>query len=703
MASSHDTGEVSPVWNVPFRRNTYFTGRTDILADMRASLLMSESSNRVQAIHGVGGVGKTQLAVEFAYRHAGDYSVVWWIRSEEPTVMLAEFAALAEKLSLDLPEDATLEVTRDAVRDALDHRGSWLLIFDNVVSESSLRKFLPRKRTGHVLITSRASQWRGIARAVPLEGLSRDDAARLLMRRTGQKDQLSAARLAQALGALPLSLEHAAACITAAELTFSAYLTEYENTYATFLRARRNASEYPQSVAMTCELALSHLDRKSPAAADLLTLMSFLAADNIRMDLLRGAITAPMGGAASIVRDVAKLDAAVSTLRTYSLISGEAESLSVHRLVAALVRDRVDQDDRKDWAAASLRVMTPALIYNENDPSSWPQYAAMLPHVMSVTNHAAALNVEPQMVAAMLNTVGRFLHDRARYDAAREVLDRALGMARIAHGEGHANLAGIMNNLATTLTRLGETDLARELFEQAMAIDQVNRTVDDTKAAAVVNNYGVCLHSSGEFEAGRAQFEDALSVFDDAPEQHPAVANVVNNLGLSIKHTGDAARGRELFEKALALAESAYGPDHPRVARIAANLGSALRVLGDRHGARSQLERALLIDENAFGSYHPAVASDLVRLGDLLCDMGQFSEARKHYKRALEAYEGSFGLHHPKVARCLVRIGRTRKSEGDVDGAVRCFERGADIMRNYRKKKLGLSASQTEMSIAAVG
>lgn len=202
-----------PVWNVPHIRNPNFTGREDILSDLRLALTSGEPSAWKQAALGMGGVGKTQLAVEYIYRHKPDYRVIWWIHSEEPAAMAADYADLAA--SLDLPEKESIDQSETVrvVKRWLEHNSGWLLIFDNAHDQGAIRDYIPQGGAGHIIITSRNPNWGSVARLLPVKKFDRADSIEFLCKRTGQDYEEVADVLADELGDLPLALEQAGAYI----------------------------------------------------------------------------------------------------------------------------------------------------------------------------------------------------------------------------------------------------------------------------------------------------------------------------------------------------------------------------------------------------------------------------------------------------------------------------------------------------------
>ena len=199
------------IWNLPHRRNPNFTGRQELLDGLHQALSCGQPAALTQAIHGLGGVGKTQLAVEYAYRHGPEYSLVWWLRSEEPAALAADYAALARELNLKEKDDPNQWVVTAAVRRWLGQHGGWLLIFDNAPEPGEVAGYLPGEVLGHVLITSRNPNWGSLAAALKVPVLPREEAVDFLLHRTGQTDRQAAAQVAAALGYLPLALEQAGA------------------------------------------------------------------------------------------------------------------------------------------------------------------------------------------------------------------------------------------------------------------------------------------------------------------------------------------------------------------------------------------------------------------------------------------------------------------------------------------------------------
>ncbi|HEY3134687.1 MAG TPA: FxSxx-COOH system tetratricopeptide repeat protein, partial [Blastocatellia bacterium] len=560
-------GTLPPIWNIPHSRNPNFVGREDLLDRIRKTLT-SERAAAVTAIHGLGGVGKTQLAAEYAHRRAADYELVWWIRSEEPATLASDYAALAEALDLPQKHEREQPVIVAAVREWLDHNAGWLLVFDNARHAQDLREYLPQNRAGHVLITSRDPNWGGVAKPFEVEVLPREDSVKFLLERTGQNDEAAASSLAEALGDLPVALEQAGAYIETNSKPLAEYLSLFQRRNAELLR-RGQLADYPNTVATTWEISFREVEQESPAAAGLLNLCAFLAPDDIPLSILRDDAEDLPEVLSEVVRDEMALDEAIAGLRRYSLMERNEDSLSVHRLVQMVARDRLPDDERKKWAEVAVRVAGAAFPFDSDDVRTWAACPRLLPHALTSAESGESLELAPEATGRLLIHVGLYFRGRAQYAQAKQTFERALRIGEATFGPDHPEVAIYVNNLGGVLKDFGDLAQARQCLERALRIQE--------------------------------------AVF--GPD-HPTVAIGVNNLGGVLQDLGDLAQARQCFERALRIDEAAFGPDHPNVAIRVNNLGAVLKDLGDLEQARQCFERVLRIDETAFGPDHPNVARD---------------------------------------------------------------------------------------------
>jgi tetratricopeptide (TPR) repeat protein len=461
-------GALPPIWNVPHQRNPNFVGRDDLLDGIRETLT-SEKAAALTAIHGLGGVGKTQLAAEYAYRHTADYEVVWWIRSEEPTTLSSDYALLAEALDLPQKHEREQPVIVAVVREWLNHNAGWLLVFDNARHVQDVREYLPQNRAGHALITSRDPNWGSVAKPFEVEVLPREDSIKFLLERTGQNDEAAARKLAEALGDLPLALEQAGAYIETNSKPLADYLSLFQKRRAELLR-RGQPAGYPDTVATTWEISFRDVEQESPAAAGLLNLCAFLAPDDIPLSILRDDPQDLPEVLAGVVVDEVYLDDTIGALRRYSLMERSEDSLSVHRLVQMVARDRLREDERSKWAEAAAQIVNAAFPFDSDDVRTWAVCARLLPHALMAAERGESFGLAPEATGRLLNQVGLYFRGRAQHSEAKQAFERALRIGEATLGPDHPAVAIRVNNLGGVLKDLGDLAHARQCFEREVKI-----------------------------------------------------------------------------------------------------------------------------------------------------------------------------------------------------------------------------------------
>jgi tetratricopeptide (TPR) repeat protein len=642
-------GALPPIWNVPYRRNPHFTRRDELLDELDQALKSGKAMALTRAITGLGGVGKTQLVVEYAFRHLADYEIVWWVRAEEPATLANDYVALAGELNLPEAQQRDQRLAIAAVRKWLEQHAHWLLVFDNAQEVAQVREYLPQAGSGHVLITSRNPHWRGIAVTTEVKTLAREDSIKFLLERTGQTDAEAAARLAAELGDLPLALEQAGAYIEATSQPLADYLRLFRAYQQQMLQRGQPATGYEQTVARTWEISFAQAQQQSPASGHLLRLFAFLAPGGIPQWLLIKYADRLPHALAKAATDILSFGELVAALRRYSLIDADAaqHSFVLHPLVQAVMRYRMTEDERKQWAEAAVRLVNDAFPEGsfEDEPQTWPLCAELLPHAQFAAEHAEAMDIGLAETAQLLNKVGTYLQVSAHFDEAKEAFERALRISETTYGLDHPNVASAVSNLGSVLKDLGDLQGARTQYMRALRIDEVA--------------YG---------------------------SEHSMVARDSSNLGDVLEALGDLAGAGVYLERALRIDEAAFGPNHPNVARHLSHLGQALENLGDLAAARTHYQRALAINEASFGPEHPKVAMNLVSISNLLKAQGQFNESQTYLERALGIVIMAYGVDHPRtvlIANQLTALRELSKVGGQVLVTIQQFleKAGAALRR----------------------
>src|SRR5215469_13582765 len=691
-------GALPRVWKVP-ARNPNFTGRGRELARL-ASGLAANSMVTVQAVHGMGGVGKTQLATEYAHLHATSYDVVWWIAAEKPAAIPDQFTALAKRLGLDVAGDP--EALAAQVNEALRETPGWLIIFDNADTVENIAPWLPcgplpGGALGHVITTTRRGGFAALGRVLDLNVIGLDAGVTLLRGRVPNLDQRTGERITEELGRLPLALEQAAAYLDQTGMPAAEYL-DLLRRRATDLYARGQVTGRPDTIATLWDLNLDTIGGAHPATVELLGLCAWMAPEPVPLDLFTAHAGQLPGLLTAVAADPLAFTDTVAVAIDYSLAKRTQAGLQLHRLVQAAIRARPSPAPRNSPPGRNgdplpqvlglLRADAPQRIPEE--PEGWPRWAVLLPHVLAATSYldGAARHLGQQALADgawLLERAGTYLQVHGQLAEARELINAALAIYECTYGPDDPDVAGCLNGLAAILRGLGDAAGARPLAERALAITEAVYGPDDPNVASCLNTLAAILRGLGDAAGARPLAERALAITEAAyGPDHPDVAIYLNTLAAILRGLGDAAGARPLAERALAITEAAYGPNHPDVAICLNTLAAILRGLGDAAGARPLAERALAITEAAYGPDHPSVAIRLNNLAAILRDLGDAAGARPLAERALAITEAAYGPSHLQVTFDLNNLAAILADLGDAAGATLLEERALAITRGRR-------------------
>ena len=627
-------GLAGPVIGLPRRPARVFEGRDAALSVLARALDTRSGAVVTQAVYGLGGVGKSELALQYAYAHRRDYGLTWWITAASAGQLEAGLAQLAGRLC---PVVAVAGTTSDAAGWAAGwlqaHQG-WLLILDNVEELADIEPLLGQLGDGHVIVTSRRdTDWGRLADPVRLDVLTPAAAAQLLFQRTsrdGAADEEVAAQIASELGFLPLALDQAAAYVIQQRITLASYLASLRRDPARMYGA--GTSEL-RTIARLWDLHTVAIHGRSPAAARLLGVLAHYAPDAIPRTIL--------GGTAA--RE--DTDEALGLLASYSMITLTSETVGIHRLLQSVVLSQpghfpADAAELRETALDWLDKAIP------NDPgtdmAAWPLLRSLVQHSQALAGHFPP-GQQPETLGQVQSGIATFLDSQADHGQALALRQSALAIAEAALGPDHLTTATRLNDLAATYWRLGRFTESASLHERALAIT-----------------------------------ETALG------PDHPYTAISLNNLASTYQDAGRYDDALPLQERALAITETALGADHPDTAIRLNNLASTYRVLGRLDDALRRQERALAITKAALGPDHPDTAIRLNNLARIYQQLGRFTDALPLQERALAVTQAALGPNHPDIVIRLENLAATYQALGRPADALALEERAARMGQDPR-------------------
>ena len=538
-------GVFIPKWNVPFVRNPYFRGREPLLSSLHKAL--TEGAHVEQALSGLGGIGKTQTAVEYAYRYAHEYEAVFWVRADSHELLTSDFASLADVLGLQGQAEGDQQRVISAVKYWLQTHTSWLLIFDNVEDIAMISAFLPTWHEGAVLLTTRVQVRARHIKNNDIKKLSQEESVRFLLLRAklrenedtpleiAEEELQAAERLCRLLDGLPLALEQAAAYIEENQRSIEDYLHLYMQHRAVLLQQHSTMSgkDYPYSVATTWTFSFEQIERSNLAAASLLRLCAFLHPDAIPEEMIVAGAACLDTHLQSLVTDPFAMDVAIRTLLSYSFMRRKAKMLTLHRLVQAVIKDGMSRETYQEWVGRTIRVVNAA--FPDGEFATWASCERYLSHAQVCVGLIEQENVSMSEAANLLNRVGYYLTKRTRYAEAEPLLLQALAIGEQLWGPEHLDTAAILNNLATVYRELCKNEEAELLYSRALTICEQQLGLLHLDTARTLSDMAMLHEQQSKYAEAEALAQRALLIREQVlGSQHPDTARSLDALGCFI-------------------------------------------------------------------------------------------------------------------------------------------------------------------------
>jgi tetratricopeptide (TPR) repeat protein len=723
------------IWNMPYQRNPFFTGREDFLMRLHETLATGKQAalTQPQVISGLGGIGKTQVAVEYAYRYCSEYQAVLWVRANTREAVISDLIAITDLLNLPEKNDQDQSRIVAAVRRWLSDSTGWLLILDNVDDITVVRSLIPESIRGHILLTTRLADTEPF-KSIKIDTLMPDEGVLLLLRHAGfiAKDgsldtvvpsELDKAReISRMMEGLPLALDLAGSYVQETHCSLDGFLDIYRSHRANlFYKSDTSLPDVPLPVANTLSLALSEL--KDALATELLKFCAFLAPDAIPEEIILEGAPELGSQFQSVADDPFKLNDALNELRKFSLIHRDldAKTLTVHPLIQAFMKQSMNKQWKREWADCTVRAVSRT--FPSVEFATWQRCQRFLPHTLVCAKLIDQYSMTSAVARKLLSQAGYYLCIRAQYAQAEQLLTRALtidqqtleledtayDLNRLAElyraqgryreaellykraietykqmrGSNHPDVALCLNNLAGLYYDQGRYIQATLLYNQVLTIWEQNLGKDHPDQIENLNHLAEIYSIQGKYDQAESILQRVMSVNEQAmgPE-HPDLITSLNDLARLYHIQGKYAQAETLYQKALALREKVLGPEHPDIATTLNGLAELYDNLGQPTKAEPLYQRALTIREHVLGLDHPDVARSLNSLAHLYRDQDKREEAETAYRRALTIYENALGLDHPDVARSLNSLAQLYRDQDKHEEAETAYRRALTIYEN---------------------
>jgi len=688
------------------QQNPHFVGREGLLETLRKELCDEKPNkfNHRVALFGMGGVGKTQVAIEYVVKYKGRYNAVFWITATDPASLLLGFQQIARVTECGgtVPLDA--DSVAGEVLKWLKKQRSWLFVLDNVDNISVVRAYLPDVSSGdsHVLITTRNRDASGI----PAEGLEvavfeSEAAADLLLLRTNLGDNPIAAIRSEAaiivgeLGFLALAIEQAAAFIRESLKDIFKFLAIYSANRKKMhaLRPRQNWA-YEYVVSTTWLLSFEVVKNQNPNAVQLLKLLAFLNPDEILVEFLevgKGGLPEPFN---TLVGDALELYTALGDLEQFSLIrrSDDGRIVSIHRLIQQVIRDNLSDQDRRRFMELVTGLFLCAFpeFEQDNRQTCRKYQTQVVGPLLAITE----LNTE--QVAEVLLRVGYFLYSDGKYQDGEQFESRAVDMYTGLYGAEDARTLLGMSNLAATYHDLGKTKEAADLHKKVLKarVKTLGEEHEDTLLS--MNNLAVTYHALGQMKESADMHEKALEVRKRTlGEQHQHTLCSMCNLGDTYYALGRRKEAADLHEKVLETRLKSLGGEHPDTLLTMNNLASTYLALGQTKEAVNLHEKVLEEKMKTLGENHPDTLMTMNNLALAYYALGRKMEAARMHEKVKESYTRTLGEEHPITLLSMSNLASTYNSLGQTKEGDALHE----IVLGVRLRTLGKEHPDTWFSI----
>jgi tetratricopeptide (TPR) repeat protein len=712
------------IWDGVPMRNKNFTGREAIFSRLRRG-----ASSKItavlpedplpQALQGLGGVGKTAIAIEYAHRYRSDYDVVWWIPAEQLPLVRSSLAALAGRLGLESAMATGIDGAVAAALDAL-RRGTpysrWLLIFDNADQPEDFRDYIPRG-PGDVLITSRNHQWQATFDTVQVDVFTRQESAEFL----GKRASIDVAEpetdlLAEKLGDLPLALDQAGAMLAETGMPVDEYIQLFEEQ-VTQIMSEGRPPDYPASMTAAWTLSVSNVRKQLPQAQELLRCCAFFGPDPIPRDVFRRGTQATGTQVSDLMADPILLARAIRVLGRFALVSIGGRAITVHRLVQALLRDELNEDAQARYRDDVHTILVAAAPENPADDSQWWRYRELLPHVTSEAT-GMARSRDPAVRALVVDMMqylylsgdlttcetltstfidqwtadsghddrsvlgaqrqyGDVLRQLGRYSESYTLIEETLNRARETLGEQDPITLSVQTSFSADQRARGNFAAALAMDTEALKLHETALGITAPQTLRAISGLALDHQLNGDYRAARELSQRAYLLMSEATTGVSPTEVLIswNCLAWAVRLEGKYSEARDVGEEAWDYGKERLGPDHFATLRAANGLSTALRRISPAREEAMQIAHEVYdLCQKRFGDRNPDTMAAAINLTNVQRTNGLLNDALALAESTVAKYPDVYGPDHPFNYGCTGNLALLRRVTGDPTEARRLNE-----------------------------
>ena len=677
--------------NLP-EQNKYFSGRVDVL-EYIDSLFNKEKKDTIsicQTISGLGGIGKTQLSIQYAYNYHYKYKTcIWFVDAESSSSIYNSFSVFVQQFNLFLPKNYNTKDLQRAIKAWLSENRGWLVILDNLENVDTILPYLPDKINGQILITTRNTR---LDYGTPflLNVFDLNEALIFMKKRLSNTNECKmeyykykdfsekSTVLIKRLGYLPLALEQAAAYIKEVRCSISDYLELLNQSSVDAFSDKYASPEYYTSiVTSTWNISFAALEDSSQ---QLLNLCAYMGADNIPVNFfaeMRDLLPDPLKNALS---KQLTLNRVVTGLRTYSLASGTVEYINIHRLVQEVIRKHLEIEEGNNSGVnrwLQLDMLESYLPTSCEEAYGVSQFMPIAIHAESIADHYSILVKTKSLklkIANLYDKIGDCYDDCGIFDNAFRNYSSSLHIKELYLGKKHSETAIQYDNIGLLYTRTGDYLEAVKWHKKAIHILESSLGKKSLDTATAYNNLGLALVKNGDYDKGISWYQKCIDIeLKILGDDHIELAADYNNMGEAYHQKHDEESALKYLKLALEIKEKQIGCMNSNIAITYNNLGSVYWRLKQYDNAIKYTQKSLNIYKRIYGEKHPNFALEMANLASILADMGDLEKARHDYMIAIEVGISSLGLSHPETAKTIDGMGTTYLSDGQIKFALPYF------------------------------